>query len=84
MGDMGWKIASAGAMGLSALVAGKVVEGGWKLVTGHDVPHEDDDEVALAPLLAFAALSAVAVALAQRFTMKRAKRFVASSHRIDA
>lgn len=84
MGDMGWKIASAGAMGLSALVAGKVVEGGWKFVTGHDAPKEDDDEVGLPQLLAFAALSAVVVALAQRMTMTRAKRFAPSSHHLDA
>ena len=84
MGDMRWKIASAGAMGLSALVAGKVVEGGWRFVTGHEVLKEDDDEVGLTQLLAFAALSAVVVALAQRFTMTKAKKFAASSSRISA
>ena len=43
--DLGWKLASAGAMAGAAFVASKVAEGGWKAVTGHDAPHEDDDDV---------------------------------------
>ncbi|WP_043535783.1 DUF4235 domain-containing protein [Actinomyces polynesiensis] len=73
--DIGWKIASAGSMAAAAFVASKIAEGGWKAVTGKDVPHEDDDDVQLVPLLAFAAASAVLVALAQRFAMKGTKKW---------
>lgn len=75
MGDLGWKLASTGAMAVSALAAGKITELGWKLVTGHDVPHEDDDEAALVSLVLFAAASAAIVAVAQRYALRSAKKW---------
>lgn len=75
MQDMGWKIASAGAMAVSALGAGKIAEFGWKAVTGRDVPREDDDEVALVSLVIFAAASAAIVAVAQRCAVRSAKKW---------
>lgn len=73
--DIGWKIASAGAMALSALVAGKVAEVGWRVVTGTSVPHDDDDEVSLVAVVAFAAASAAVVALTQHYAMRGAKKW---------
>lgn len=73
--DIGWKLASAGAMAGAAFVASKIAEGGWKAVTGHDIPHEDDDDVQLVQLVAFAAASAVLVALAQRYALRGAKKW---------
>lgn len=73
--DIGWKIASAGSMALSAMVANKLVEGGWKLVTGNPIPREDDDNVQIVQLLAFAALSAVCVSFIQRYAIKGAKKW---------
>lgn len=75
MEDFGWKIASAGAMALSALAAGKVTELGSKLVTGHDIPREDDDEAAMVSLVLFAATSAAIVAVAQRYALRGAKKW---------
>ncbi|WP_022867374.1 DUF4235 domain-containing protein [Schaalia vaccimaxillae] len=75
MEDLGWKIASAGALGLSALAANKVTEIGWKLVTGHDIPKEDDDEAALVSVILFAAASAAIVAVTQRYALRGAKKW---------
>ncbi|WP_115726796.1 DUF4235 domain-containing protein [Actinomyces culturomici] len=75
MEDLGWKLASAGAMAISAMGAGKVAEAGWKLVTGRDIPREDDDEVALVSLILFAAASAAIVAVAQRYAIRSAKKW---------
>ncbi len=73
--DIGWKLASAGAGALASLVAGRLVDGGWKLATGRDVPHEDDDEVSILQLVVFAAVSAAVAALAQRAAVKGAKKW---------
>ena len=73
--DIGWKLASAAAMASAAYVAGKVAEGGWKVVTGHSAPIDDDeDEAPLTQLLIFAAISAVLVTLAQRYAMRGASK----------
>jgi len=73
--DIGWKIASAGAGAIASLVAGRVVDGGWKLATGKDAPHEDDDEVSILQLVVFAAVSAVVASLAQRAAVRGAKKW---------
>lgn len=78
MDGIGWKLASAGAMAAAAFGAGKVAEVGWKLVTGRDVPHEDDDEVALVSLVIFAAASAAIIAVAQRYVVQSAKKVYAT------
>ncbi|QPK81087.1 DUF4235 domain-containing protein [Schaalia sp. ZJ405] len=75
MEDLGWKIASAAALGLSALVASKVTEFGWKAVTGHDIPREDQDEASLVSLVLFAAASAAVVSVAQRYAIRGAKKW---------
>lgn len=79
MGDLGWKLASAGAMAVSALAAGKVTEAGWKLVTGHDVPREDDEEATLVSVVLFAAASAAIIAVAQRYALRSAKKWYGPS-----
>ena len=70
--DIGWKLASTAALALSALAAGKVAEIGWKLVTGNDAPTDDDDTATLVGVIAFAAVSAAAVAVAQRYAIRGA------------
>ncbi len=73
--DIGWKLASAGAGALASLIAGNVVNRGWKLATGKDAPHEDDDEVSIIRLVVFAAVSAVVASLAQRVALQGAKKW---------
>ncbi|WP_253953863.1 DUF4235 domain-containing protein [Schaalia sp. 19OD2882] len=72
--DIGWKIASTGAVALSALVAGKIVEVAWRGITGTDVPGDDDDTDLIA-LVAFAAVSAGVVAVAQHYALRRARKW---------
>ena len=74
MEDLGWKLASAGVMAVSALAAGKIVEVAWKAATGRDVPREDDDEAALISLIVFAAASAAIGAVAERYAFRAAKK----------
>lgn len=84
MEDLGWKLASAGAMAVSALGAGKVTEFAWKAVTGKDIPREDDEEAALVTLVLFAAASAAIVAVAQRYAVRSAKKWYGPAPRIGA
>lgn len=73
--DLGWKLASTGAVAASALVTGKIVEIGWRAITGTSVPAEDDDNADLIALVAFAAVSAGVVALAQHYALRGARRW---------
>ena len=74
--DIGWKLASAGATAVAALVASKATETGWRFITGHDAPHgDDDDEVSVLQVVVFAAVSAAAVALARRYAVRGAKKW---------
>ena len=75
--DLGWKIFSGGALALTALAAGKVAEVGWRVATGMDVPDDDDDEVSLVAVVAFAAVSAAVIAYAQHYTSRGAKKVYA-------
>lgn len=73
--DIGWKIASAVALGIAGAASSKIAEAGWQLVTGHKPPREDEDGVALVQLIVFAALSAALGAVVQRFALRGAKRW---------
>ncbi|MDC4232293.1 DUF4235 domain-containing protein [Actinomyces sp. B33] len=75
MDDLGWKLASAGALAVAAFGANKLTEAGWKLVTGKKIPKEGDDEAALVSIVLFSAASAAIVAVAQHYAMKRAKKW---------
>lgn len=70
--DIGWKLASTAALALSAMAAGKVVEMGWKAVTGNSAPTEDNDDATIIGVIAFAAVSAAVVAVAQRYAIRGA------------
>ena len=81
--DVPYKLATAGALALSGLVANKVVDQGWKLVTGHPSPQgEDEDQAKFAELIAFAVISGVLVTVTRRYALKSTKKFFAP--RIEA
>lgn len=75
MDDLGWKLASAATLSLSAFAASKLTEVAWRAVTGREAPREDQDDVSLASLMLFAAASAAVVAVAQRYAVKGAKKW---------
>lgn len=70
--DVKWKLASTAALALSAMAAGKVVEMGWRVVTGHSAPTDDNDDATIIGVIAFAAVSAAVVAVAQRYAIRGA------------
>lgn len=74
--DVGWKVVSAVSMGLAGIVAGKIVEIGWKAVTGHGAPVDPDDPgVSVAEMIAFAAVSGALLGFARQLAALGAKRW---------
>lgn len=74
--DIGWKLVSAGSMALAGLVAGKIVEIGWKAVTGKPAPVDPDDPgVSAAEIIVFAAVSGALLGLSRQIAALGAKRW---------
>lgn len=74
--DIGWKVVSAVSMGLAGLVAGKIVEIGWKAVTGKSAPVDPDDPgVTVAEIVVFATLSGALLGLSRQVAALGAKRW---------
>lgn len=73
------KLLTAGAVALAGLVAGKVLEKGWKIVTGHEAPIDfDDDQTTISEFVIYAALSGAVLAVARAATQTRARKMVRS------
>lgn len=81
--DIGWKIASAASLGLAGLVADKLVNVGWKAVTGHDAPKgpEEEAQANLAELIVFGVVSGVLVTLIQRVAIKQTNKWYGGRHK---
>lgn len=74
--DIGWKLVSAGSMAIAGLVAGKIVEIGWKAVTGKGAPIDPDDPgVSVAEIIVFAAISGALLGLSRQAAALGAKRW---------
>lgn len=75
-----YKIASAGALAVSGIIANQVVDKGWKAVTGHESPQgQDEDNAAIVELLVFAVISGVLVSLTRRYALRGTKKFFGNS-----
>ncbi|MDO5729963.1 MAG: DUF4235 domain-containing protein [Actinomycetaceae bacterium] len=75
-----YKVASAGALAVSGIIANQVVDKGWKAVTGHESPQgQDEDNAAIVELLVFAVVSGVLVSLARRYALRGTKKFFGNS-----
>lgn len=70
--DLGWKAAQAAAVVVAGLATNVIVKTGWKLVTGHNPPLEENFEAKLSEVLIMTVLSSVILALFKRFTVKQA------------
>ena len=69
------KIANAASMAAAGLVAGKIVEIGWKTITGHPAPTDPDDpQVTFAELATFAIVSGALLGLARVMTQRGTSR----------
>lgn len=75
-----YKVASAGALAVSGILANQIVDKGWKFVTGRESPQgEDEDNARLAELIAFAIISGVLVSLARRYALRGTKKYFGKS-----
>lgn len=72
--DIGWKIVSTGTALLAGLAATKVLDLGWKVVTGHEPP-KDDGQAGLREAIVFAAVSGAVAAAARHFAMRGATKW---------
>lgn len=69
------KLVTAGTVALAGLVAAKVLEKGWKLVTGHEAPIDfDDDRTSVSEFVIYAAVSGAILAVARAATQKQTKK----------
>jgi hypothetical protein len=78
--DMAWKVGSAVSMGLAGIAAAKIVEIGWKAVTGKAAPVDPDDPgVSVAEIVVFAIVSGALLGLSRQLAALGAKRLYAGS-----
>lgn len=75
--DIGWKIASAGSLAVAGFVADRIVDLGWKAVTGHTAPRgpEEEAKANLAEVILFGVISGVLVTLVQRVAVKQTNKW---------
>ena len=74
--DIGWKVVSGLTAAGAGLAATKAVDAGWKGLTGHAGPQEEDeDEFGLGEILAFAIVSAVIASVASVLARQAAKKW---------
>ncbi|MDU0968899.1 MAG: DUF4235 domain-containing protein [Actinomycetaceae bacterium] len=81
--DIGWKIASAASLAAAGFVADKIVDVGWKAVTGRTAPRspEEEAEANLAEVLIFGVVSGVLVTLIQRVAVKQTNKWYGGRHK---
>lgn len=74
--DIGWKIVSTGSAVLAGLLANKLLDVGWKAVTGHNPPGDDDDPaVSLTEVIVFAAVSGAVIGLSRQLAQTGAAKW---------
>ncbi len=75
--DIGWKIVSAGSAVVAGLLANKLIDIGWKVVTGHEPPSDDpnDPTVSITEIVVFAAVSGAVVGLSRQLAQAGAAKW---------
>lgn len=74
--DIGWKIVSTGAVLAAGVATNKLVDVGWKLVTGHEPPTDEDDPGVRAwEVFAFTVVSGAILGLMRHYAMRGASKF---------
>lgn len=71
--DIGWKIASGISLAVAGILADKMVDLGWKAVTGRVPPRNTEEEAQanILELALFAIISGLFVTLFRRVTTKK-------------
>ncbi len=74
--DIGQRVVTTGALLVSGLVARKVLDVGWKAVTGHEPPQDPDDPgVKMWEVVVFAAVSGALVGLSRQLATRTAAKW---------
>ncbi|UNX54669.1 DUF4235 domain-containing protein [Georgenia sp. TF02-10] len=82
--DMGWRLISTGALLAAGVLTNKIVDGGWKAITGHEPPtDEDDPDVGAWQVIVFAAVSGALLGLARHYALKGAAKVYPAEKRVD-
>lgn len=71
--DLGWKIASGLSVAVAGILADKIVDFGWKAVTGRVPPRDtkEEAEANLVELAVFAVISGLLVTFLRRAATKK-------------
>ena len=78
--DIGQRVVTTGALLVSGLVARKVLDVGWKAVTGHEPPQDPDDPgVKMWEVVIFAAVSGALVGLTRQLATRSAAKWYGGS-----
>jgi hypothetical protein len=75
--DIGWKIVSTGSAVVAGLLANKLLDLGWKAVTGHEPPGDDHDDpaVSITEIVVFAAVSGAVIGLSRQLAQVGAAKW---------
>ncbi|MPV36445.1 DUF4235 domain-containing protein [Georgenia subflava] len=74
--DIGWKIVSTGATIGATLLTTRIVAAGWKALTGHEPPtDEDDPAVEVWEVIAFTVVSGAVLGLARHLALRGATKW---------
>jgi len=75
--DIGWKIVSTGSAVVAGILANKLLDVGWKAVTGHAPPGDDGDDpgVSFTEIVVFAAVSGAVVGLSRQLAQRGAAKW---------
>ncbi|WP_448073723.1 DUF4235 domain-containing protein [Georgenia yuyongxinii] len=74
--DIGYRIVSTGALLLAGVVTHKVLDLGWRAVTGHEPPQDPDDPgVKMWEVITFAAVSGALVGLSRQLALRGAAKW---------
>lgn len=82
--DLAWHATAAVATLASGLVAEKVVAFGWKALTGHEAPRDEEKllDYQLLEVVAFAVISGATITLMRQLTLRQAAKWY-GGRRID-
>ena len=75
--DIGWKIVSAGSAVVAGLAANKLLDIGWKAITGHEPPGDDpnDPTISFVEIVVFAAVSGAVVGITRQLAQAGAAKW---------
>lgn len=79
--DLMWMATAAVSTLVAGLVADKVVAAGWRLVTGHPAPNDQDQllDYKILEVVGFAVISGAAITLTRELSLRQAAKWYGGS-----